>query len=47
MDDTQCGENIKAWGCTIIIYGAKGTNFKLWANKKIKSVVSRVFSSKK
>ena len=47
MDDAQCGENIKAWGCSIIINGAKEANLKWWANIKIKIGVSLVFSSKK
>ena len=32
MDDAQCRENIKAWGCAIIVNGTKQTNLKWWAN---------------
>ena len=32
MDDMQCGENMKAWGCAIIANGTKQTNLKWWAN---------------
>ena len=32
MDDAQFGENIKAWGCAIIVNGTKETNLKWWAN---------------
>ena len=28
MDDVQCGENIKALGCAIIVNGTKKTNLK-------------------
>ena len=32
MDDAQCGEKIKAWGCAIIVNGTKETNLNRWAN---------------
>ena len=32
MDDAQCGEKIKAWGCVIIVNGTKETNLNWWAN---------------
>ena len=32
MDDAQYGENIKAWGCAIIVNGTKEINLKWLAN---------------
>ena len=45
MDDAQCGENIKAWGCAIIVNGTKETNLKWWAtiNRKVTITISEVF----
>ena len=37
MHDTQCGENVKAWGCAIIVNGTTETNLKWWANINKKS----------
>ena len=28
MHDTQCGENVKTWGCAIIVNGTKEANLK-------------------
>ena len=42
MDDAQCGEKIKAWGCVIIVNGTKETNLNRWANINKKKMAIKI-----
>ena len=42
MDDAQCGEKIKAWGCVIIVNGTKETKLNWWANINKKKMAIKI-----